>query len=74
MSSTPVLTPSTKNCTPATPTLSAASAVTVTMSLTCALLAGEVIATVGGVWSDDGGPPSGAFMSAWISACVRARP
>ena len=39
--------PSTKNCTPATPTLSAALAVMVTMSLTWALFAGEMMDTDG---------------------------
>ena len=71
-SSTPALTPSTRNCTPATPMLSLAFAVTLTMSDTCALLAGEVIATVGGVGSPVP-PATGVFMSAWISVCVSAR-
>ena len=57
MSSGPALAPSTKNSTLATPTLSLASAVTWTMSLTLAPLLGEVIATVGGVASA-GGPPA----------------
>ena len=48
VSSTPVATPSTKNCTPATPTLSVASAVTLTMSLHLGIGGGEVIGTVGG--------------------------
>ena len=37
MSSVPAFEPSTRNCTPATPTLSLAFAVTVTMSFTLAL-------------------------------------
>ena len=49
MSSAPTATLSTKNCTPATPDSSFAFAVTLTMSVTCALAAGELIVTVGGV-------------------------
>ena len=63
VSSTPVATPSTENWTPMTPTLSAASAVTVTMSLTVAPAAGESIATVGGVGSPDVAVPKGVVMS-----------
>ncbi len=51
VSSGPLAWPSTRNWTPVTPTLSAAEAATVTMSLTSAMSAGEVIATVGGVVS-----------------------
>ena len=51
--------------------LSLAFAVTFTMSLTCALLAGEVIATVGGVESP-APPATGVFMSVWISVGVSA--
>ena len=69
---TPTSVPSTRNCTPATPTLSLALAMTFTMSDTCALLAGDVIATVGGVMSPGGDPPTGVFMSAWICAWVSA--
>ena len=43
--------PSSRNCTPATPTLSAALAVTVTDPDTVAPAAGPVIDTVGGVTS-----------------------
>ena len=71
-SSTPVFTPSTRNCTPTTPTLSIALAVTFTMSLTCALAAGEVIAALGATVSP-ATPATGAFMSAWISVCDSAR-
>src|SRR5687767_12038162 len=45
--SAPSATPSRKNCTPVTATLSEALAVTVIAALTVAPLAGEVIATVG---------------------------
>src|SRR5919201_6397818 len=48
--------PSTKNCTPTTATSSDASALTVAVPLTDAPLAGELIATVGGVVS--GGAPA----------------
>src|SRR5207245_2084060 len=51
VSSAPMLAPSTLNWTPATPTLSAALAVTVTVPETVAPLAGEVMLTVGGVVS-----------------------
>ena len=73
VSSTPALTPSTRNCTPTMPTLSLAIAVTFRMSLTCALAAGEVIATLGATVSP-ATPATGVFMSAWISVCVNARP
>src|SRR5438128_134778 len=49
VSSAPILTPSTRNCTPATPTLSAAVAETVTVPDTVAPTTGAVIDTVGGV-------------------------
>src|SRR4029079_4362276 len=51
VSSAPALAPSTRNCTPATPTLSAALAETVMVPETVAPAAGAVIATVGGVVS-----------------------
>ena len=51
MSSAPSAAPSNKNCTPTTPTLSVALALTVTVALTVAPFAGAVIATVGGVVS-----------------------
>src|SRR5262245_44407403 len=51
VSSAPTLTPSTRNCTPTTPTASLALAVTVTVPLTDAPEAGEVIDTVGAVVS-----------------------
>ena len=67
--------PSTKNCTPATPTLSEALAYTETRPNTEAPATGALIATVGGVVSEGGGvpPPTAVFMSAWISAEVSAR-
>src|SRR5207253_1723480 len=49
--SAPKLAPSSLNCTPATPTLSAALAETVTAPATVAPAAGAVIDTVGGVVS-----------------------
>jgi hypothetical protein len=52
VSSTPKGSPSSRNWTPATPTLSEAAAVTATAPLTVDPEAGEVIATVGGVWSE----------------------
>ena len=45
MSSVPAFEPSTRNCTPATPTLFTRFAVTVTMSLSSLPLCGEVMAT-----------------------------
>ena len=53
VSSAPSVAPSRRNCTPTTPTLSAAVAVTVTVPLTVAPLAGDVRLTVGGVLSFD---------------------
>ena len=54
MSSLPTAEPSTKNWTPATPTLSEALAVTVNVPETVAPAAGEVMPTVGGVVSGAG--------------------
>src|SRR5207248_3290088 len=51
VSSAARLAPSSRNCTPATPTLSEASAVTFTVPLTVALLAGAVMLTVGAMVS-----------------------
>ena len=51
VSSGPLAFPSTRNWTPATATLSLASAVTETMSFTSAFAAGAVTATVGAVVS-----------------------
>ena len=51
MSSEPILAPSTRNCTPATPTLSEAEALTVTVPETVAPDAGAVRLTEGGVVS-----------------------
>src|SRR6266545_4752739 len=53
VSSTPRLAPSSLNCTPATPTLSDALALTAIVPRTAAPEAGEVMATVGGVVSLD---------------------
>src|SRR5215211_4149628 len=64
VSSGPFAVPSTKNWTPVTPTLSAASAETATMSLTPALFAGAVMATVGGVVSP------GAESALKASMCI----
>src|SRR5258708_38994219 len=50
--SAPRLAPSSRNCTPATPTLSEALAVTVTVPDTVWPLLGEVMLTVGGVVSE----------------------
>ncbi|HTP44344.1 MAG TPA: hypothetical protein VMJ13_07245, partial [Candidatus Acidoferrum sp.] len=51
VSAAPTFAPSTCNCTLATPTLSEAVTLTVTVPFTVALLAGDVIETVGGVVS-----------------------
>jgi len=55
VSADPMTAPSTRNVTEATPTLSAALAVIVTVFCTVAPFAGAVIATVGGVVSFTGG-------------------
>ena len=57
VSSGPSATLSSRNCTPATPTLSEAEALTVVVPDTVAPLAGEVILTVGGVVSGVPPPP-----------------
>ena len=62
VSSAPSCEPSTKNCTRATPTLSAAVAVTIVVPETVAPLDGDVMATVGGVVSA-GVPPPGEVTS-----------
>ena len=54
VSSAPRFTPSSRNCTPTTPTLSEALAETVTVPVTVAPLAGAVIETVGAVVSRHG--------------------
>ncbi len=60
------LTPlSSRNCTPTTPTLSEALAVTVTVPFTVAPLAGAVILTVGGVVSGGGG--GGALFTVTVT-------
>src|SRR5712691_7161144 len=51
VSSAPALTPSSRNCTPTTPTLSEALAVTLIVPETVAPEAGEVMLTVGAVVS-----------------------
>ena len=75
MSSAPRLAPSRVNWTPATPTLSAAVALTGMVPATLAPAAGELTLTVGGVVSGGGGPPppTGVVMSVVISAADRAR-
>ena len=55
VSSAPMFAPSSRNCTPTTPMLSEASALTVTMPDTVAPPAGAVMVTVGGVVSAGGG-------------------
>src|SRR5437867_3342027 len=55
VSSAPTGAPSSRNCTPTTPTLSEAFAVTVTAPLTVAALLGPVTLTVGGVVSPGAG-------------------
>ncbi len=55
MSSAPTFTPSSLNWTPATPTLSLADAETVTVPLSVAPAAGDVIETDGGIVSAAGG-------------------
>ncbi len=72
--SPPRFAPSNRNCTPATPISSEAAAVTPIVPVTVSPSNGEVSDTVGGVVSGGGGvPPTGVFMSFWISDCVRAR-
>ena len=60
MTSAPSVAPSTLNCTPDTPTLSLALAVTDVVPDTVAPEAGDVIETVGGVVSGGGGGGGGA--------------
>src|SRR5437660_12461273 len=55
VSSAPRAAPLSRNCTPATPTLSVALAVTATVPATLEPAAGAVMATVGGVVSRVGG-------------------
>ena len=57
MSSAPRFAPSRVNCTPATPMLSAASALTGVVPDTVAPAAGALTETVGGVVSGGGGGP-----------------
>ena len=63
ISSAPTLAPSTLNCTPTTPTLSVAVAVTAVVPVSTAPAAGAVIEAVGGVVSDDDPPPMAVVMS-----------
>src|SRR6266850_364827 len=70
--SLPRFTPSNRNCTPATPTLSEAAADTPVIPTTVAPSNGEVIETAGGVVSGGAPEPIGVFISTWISACDRA--
>ena len=72
VSSAPRSAPSSRNCTPTTPTLSDALAVTFTEPDTVAPAAGAVSATVGGTLSGAGGL-TGVAMSVWISATANAR-
>src|SRR5207248_818390 len=68
VSSAPRVAPSSRNCTPATPTLSEALAETVTGPETVSPSAGAVSDTAGAVVSET----TGVFMSVWIWAAVRA--
>ena len=72
-SSAPSGAPSRRNCTPTTPTLSAAVAVTVVVPMTVAPAEGAVTLAVGTVVSGSGPPPTAVFMSAWISPGASAR-
>src|SRR6185295_3566031 len=63
VSSPPSVAPSTKNCTPATPTLSEAVALTLIVPDTVAPFAGAVMLTVGGVVS-----AGGAFDTVTVTA------
>src|SRR5881397_52649 len=63
-SSAPRLAPSSLNCTPTTPTLSAAAAETVTVFETVAPPSGALIETVGGVVSDEGATRHPTYPSA----------
>ena len=65
VSSAPKFVPSILNCTPATPTLSEALAVIVTVAGTVAPLLGEVMLTVGGVVSAGGG--GGALFTVTVT-------
>src|SRR6266853_1869126 len=66
VSSAPTLAPSILNCTPTTPTLSEAPAVTVTVPDTVWPLPGEVMLTLGGVVSGGGG--GGALDTVTVTA------
>src|SRR6266436_2656665 len=68
--SAPSAAPSSRNCTPATPTLSEAVAVTVTTPDTVAPELGAVMLTVGGVVS--GGDPPAAVLNA--TSCMIQNP
>src|SRR5258705_9649522 len=66
VSATPRLMPSSLNCTPTTPTLSDALAVTLVVPETVAPEAGAVILAVGGVVSGGGG--GGALFTVTVTA------
>src|SRR6266853_4567729 len=75
VSSAPTLAPSILNCTPATPTLSEALAVTVTVPDTVWPLPGEVMLTAGGVVSGGGALDTVTVTGAevvWLPAASRA--
>src|SRR5688572_9712078 len=73
VTSGPRVTPSRRNCTPATPTLSVAEAETVTVPATVAPSSGTDMETTGGIPSGGGAPPpTGVFMSFWISIGAKA--
>src|SRR3989442_1912921 len=72
VTSAPTGWPSTKNLTPAMPTLSDAVAATVTRLNTVEPAAGALMATLGGVGSSGGVPPTAGFISAWISPALSA--
>src|SRR5258705_2297090 len=71
VSATPRLEPSSLNCTPTTPTLSEALAVTLVVPETVAPEAGAVILTVGGVVSGGGG--GGALFTVTVTAAEAGR-
>src|SRR5256885_790520 len=71
VSSAPKLTPSILNCTPATPTLSEAVALSVTVADTVAPFKGELMFTAGGVVSGGGG--GGAFATVTVTGAEVVR-
>src|SRR5205814_3847604 len=74
VSSAPSALPSSRNCTPATPTLSAAVAATVTVPFTVAPLAGAVIAKIGRASCRDSTDTLTAADALMLPAASRSRP